>query len=296
MLQIRPGCECCDTDLPPDSSEARICSFECTFCASCAETVLGGERGSLTRVNALPVIAVIRARRGDPDVWPLLDEAKAMSDRADELQFSVPVSVARAEVAWLEGRTEAVRDETEQAFRSAIGKDAWWMVGELACWRHRVGVREETHPNLPERYAAELRGDSSQAAALWTAVGCDYEAALALSGADDEDLLRQSLVKLQRLGTRPAAAIVARKLRALGARGIARGPRSTTQRNPGRLTSREVEVLGLLSGGMRNAEIASRLFLTPKTVDHHVSAILRKLGVDSRAQAAREAIRLGLLN
>ena len=42
MLELRPSCECCDKDLPPDSAEARICSFECTFCAACAETVLGG--------------------------------------------------------------------------------------------------------------------------------------------------------------------------------------------------------------------------------------------------------------
>jgi hypothetical protein len=42
MLALRPGCECCDKDLPPDSTEARICSFECTFCAGCAEGVLRG--------------------------------------------------------------------------------------------------------------------------------------------------------------------------------------------------------------------------------------------------------------
>ncbi len=42
MLQLRPGCECCDKDLPPDSTEARICSFECAFCASCAEGTLAG--------------------------------------------------------------------------------------------------------------------------------------------------------------------------------------------------------------------------------------------------------------
>ena len=42
MLQLRPNCECCDRDLPPDSAEAVICSFECTFCRTCAETVLAG--------------------------------------------------------------------------------------------------------------------------------------------------------------------------------------------------------------------------------------------------------------
>lgn len=43
MLELRPGCECCDKDLPPDSRDARICSFECTFCVTCAEDVLGGK-------------------------------------------------------------------------------------------------------------------------------------------------------------------------------------------------------------------------------------------------------------
>ncbi len=42
MLQLRPNCECCDKDLPPDSTEARICTFECTFCVSCVTTVLKG--------------------------------------------------------------------------------------------------------------------------------------------------------------------------------------------------------------------------------------------------------------
>lgn len=42
MLELRPGCECCDRDLPPDSTEARICSFECTFCADCTSQRLGG--------------------------------------------------------------------------------------------------------------------------------------------------------------------------------------------------------------------------------------------------------------
>ena len=42
MLALRPNCECCDRDLPPDSDQARICTFECTFCADCVETRLGG--------------------------------------------------------------------------------------------------------------------------------------------------------------------------------------------------------------------------------------------------------------
>ena len=263
--------------------------------AELATTVLQGDGTQLPRVSALPVVALVRARRGDPDVWPLLDEARSMADREGELQFAVPVCVARAEVAWLEGRPDAIREETERVLRKALAKGAWWVIGELLCWRRRAGLVDEIDGRVPERYRAEIQGDWSKAAELWSAIGCEYDAALALAGADDDDLLRQSLVKLQRLGAEAAAAVVARSLRARGARGISRGPRSTTKRNPARLTVRELEVLELVNSGMRNAEIASRLFLTPKTVDHHVSAILRKLAVDSRGQAAREATRLGLL-
>ena len=261
-----------------------------------AEMVLNSEKGQLPRVSVLPIVAVIRARRGDPDVWPLLDEARSMADREGELQFAVPVCLARAEVAWLEGRLDAIDEETKEPFRKAMALDAWWQVGEMLCWRRRAGLGDEIHPRIPERYRAELEGDWAKAAALWSALGCDYEAALALASADDDELLRQSLLKLQRLGARAAAAVVARKLRARGVQGISRGPRASTQRNLAQMTARELEVLDLVKSGMKNAEIATRLFLSPKTVDHHVSAILRKLAVESRSQAAREATRLGLLN
>jgi len=261
-----------------------------------AEAVLNGEKGQLPRVSVLPILALVRARRGDPDVWPLLDEAKAMAEREGELQFAVPVCTARAEAAWLEGRIDAIAGETDAAFQKAMGLGAWWQVGEMLCWRRRAGLQDELHPMVPERYKAELHGDWSRAAELWSALGCEYDAALALAGADDDELLRRSLSKLQRLGARATAAFVARKLRARGAQGISRGPRMSTQGNAAQLTARELEVLDLVKSGMKNAEIATRLFLTPKTVDHHVSAILRKLSVESRAQAAREATRLGLLN
>ena len=77
-------------------------------------------------------------------------------------------------------------------------------------------------------------------------------------------------------------------------RGLPRGPRATTKENPGGLTAREVEVLKLVSEGLRNADIADRLFLSDRTVGHHVSAILRKLGVRTRGEASAEAHRLGI--
>ena len=122
-----------------------------------------------------------------------------------------------------------------------------------------------------------------------------YEAARALTEADDEDALRAALAELQRLGAGPAARMVARRLRERGARDVPRGPRRSTAANTGRLTSRQLDVLALVAEGHRNTEIAERLFLSRRTVDHHVSAILRKLQVGSRGEAVAAAGRLGLL-
>ena len=246
------------------------------------------------RVLALTVLALVRARRGDPDVWPLLDEALALAAPTGELQRIGPVAAARAEAAWLEARHDTVATETEGAIDLASRRRAPWAIGELACWRRRAGVAEVVQDAVAAPYAAELAGDWGRAAELWVGLGCPYDAALALADAADDDALRRALDELQRLGAQPAAAIVARRLRARGVRGLPRGPRATTRDNPAGLTAREIEVLELVGEGLRNADIAERLYLSEKTVGHHVSAILRKLDVRTRGEASAEAQRRGI--
>jgi DNA-binding CsgD family transcriptional regulator len=248
----------------------------------------------LPRIVALVVLGLIRARRGDPGQWEALDEAAALATASGEFQWLAPVAIARAEASWLAGSDDAVAADTEEIFRSTVQLQALWWAGELACWRRRCGVEEEGPPIAPEPWALQLAGDWEDAAASWRRLGCPYEAALALFDSDDEDALRTALDELHQLGARAAAAIVARRLRELGARGLPRGPRQTTRENPANLTSRELEVLALVADGLKNAEIAERLFLSPKTIDHHVSAILRKLGARTRGEAVAEAARLGL--
>jgi DNA-binding CsgD family transcriptional regulator len=249
---------------------------------------------TLPRAVALSVTALVRARRGDGDPWPLLDDALALAEPTGELQRTGPVAAARAEVAWLQGRPDMIGGATEMAFELALRRGARWPIGQLAFWRWRAGLLHECPPGAAEPYAAQIRGEWARAAELWTEIGCPYEAALALADADDDATLRQALESLQSLGATPAAAIVARRLRERGASGLPRGPRTATRQNPANLTARELEVLALVAQGLRNADIAERLFLSAKTVDHHVSAILRKLGVRTRREAGVEAVRLGV--
>jgi DNA-binding CsgD family transcriptional regulator/tetratricopeptide (TPR) repeat protein len=242
------------------------------------------------RIHALVALGLVRARRGDPDVWGPLDEALALAQPRQELQWIAPVAIARAEAAWLEGRGQDAIAETELASQPDTS-GTWWSAG-LAYWRWRAGA----DPSIPdvgeETYRLEMAGEWAAASERWLGLGCPYEAAVALLDAD-ADGLQKALAEFQRLGANPAAKLAASRLRELGAP-VPRGPRARTRENPAGLTGRELEVLALLVEGQRNAQIAQQLVVSEKTIDHHVSAILGKLGVRTRGEASVEAQRLGL--
>ncbi|MGH3013176.1 MAG: LuxR C-terminal-related transcriptional regulator, partial [Gaiellaceae bacterium] len=262
--------------------------------ADSVEVVLRDPRTSpFARCHALVVLSLVRARRGDPDYRTPLESARAIAFPTGQLQWLAPVAVAGAEAAWLEGDVDGVRDATDDAFAAALERRSPWPLGELACWRWRAGLLSAAPAGAAEPYALTIAGKWEEAARMWERMGCPYEAALALAEGD-ESAPRRALKALQALGARPAEAIVARRLRERGVRGLPRGPRPATRENPAGLTPRELEVLGLVTGGLTNAEIAERLFLSEKTVGHHVSAVLRKLGVRSRGQASAEALKLGI--
>jgi DNA-binding CsgD family transcriptional regulator len=164
----------------------------------------------------------------------------------------------------------------------------------VAIWLWRGGGLSAAPAGIPAPYALEMAGDWPAAAAHWERLGCPYEQALALMGGDETALLA-ALAILERLGAAPAAAIVRRQLRTAGVRGLPRGPRPATRANPLGLTNRQLEILGLLAEGLHNAEIADRLSTTPKTTEHHVSAVLAKLHARTRAEAVRIAYQHGLI-
>jgi DNA-binding CsgD family transcriptional regulator len=257
------------------------------------ELLLRGGPSPGIRLCPLNRLGTIRARRGEPGVWECLDEAVGYADGAGEAQNVVPVRLERAEARWLEGDRAAALREAELAHDSGAGCNQWGR-GALAVWLVRTGSSRRVSGRLADPYQRHIDGDWAGAARLWQDLECPYEAAMALLDSQDEDALREALQILTGLRAAAVTRIARKKMRALGIRSIPAGPRTATREHPLGLTRREHEVLDLIVDGRTNAEIAGQLFISAKTVDHHVSAVLAKLGAPSRSVAASEAVRLGL--
>jgi DNA-binding CsgD family transcriptional regulator len=261
--------------------------------AIAGELLLRGGPSPGIRLCPLNRLGTIRARRGEPGVWECLDEAVGYADGAGEAQNIVPVRLERAEARWLEGDQAAAVREAELAHDSGAGCDEWGR-GALAVWLRRTGSGRSLPTDLAEPYQRQIDGDWAGAARLWQELSCPYEAAMALLDAAEEDALREALQILTGLRATAVIRVARKKMRDLGFRSIPAGPRTATREHPLGLTRREHEVLDLIVDGQTNAEIAEQLFISAKTVDHHVSAVLAKLGAPSRGVAASEAVRLGL--
>jgi len=251
--------------------------------------------GVTQRVTVLTTLALVRMRRGDPGTDELLDEALELATPTSEVSRIARVAAARAEQAWYRGTLADVARETAIGLASVRGHTTPWLNGELLFWQSRAQAGGPITGQLAEPYELLLAGDWRAAACAWERIGMPYEQALALAEGP-EDALREALIVLDRLGAGPLAAIVRRRLRERGARGIPRGPNEATRASPSGLTTKELQVLQLLAQGCTNALLARRLHRSPKTIDHHVSAILEKLGVHSRTEAVATALARGMVS
>jgi DNA-binding CsgD family transcriptional regulator len=247
-----------------------------------------------SRVTPLTVLGQLRARRGDPGAEAVLDELRDLALTSGEMQRIAPMAAARAEWRWLRGDLAGCAAEARVGVQAALHLQRPWHLGEVAIWLWRGGGTADTVGAVATPYALEMAGDWRGAADAWQQLGCPYEQALALADGD-ETAQREALALLERLGAAPAAERVRHRLRASGVRGLPRGPRPTTRANPQGLTTRQLQILRLLADGLHNSEIAVRLCTTPKTIEHHVSAVLAKLGARSRAEAVSIAHTSGLI-
>jgi DNA-binding CsgD family transcriptional regulator len=250
----------------------------------------------INEINPLRVLGIIRGRRGEAGAWQLLDDAMALADGTDEPLWSAPIRTARAELNWLSDRPDRAVSEIRTASNQLDDRRDRWMTGFVAVWMSRLGVpaRLPGDRDLDEPFQLELAGEWDRAAAAWGKLSRPYDAAMVLLRSSEEDVLKYAVRKLDEMGARAAAAAGRRRMRGLGMLAIPRPARASTQASPARLTAREQEVLALVCEGISDQAIASRLGISDRTAHHHVSAVLHKLGVSSRAAAARQAARAGL--
>ncbi len=249
---------------------------------------------AMSRLMATVALARLRGRRGDPGVDDALAEVGRLGGASRTLQRLAPACAVHAEAAFARGDLDAVAREVARVLPLAQAKRHPWFVGELNYWLWRSGRPEATGAGCAEPFALEIGGRWREAAAAWQALDCPYEQARALA-LGDAAAQREALAIFDRLGAAPAADALRRRLREAGVRGLERGARASTREHPAGLTRAEGEVLALLADGLRNAEIAARLHRSVRTVDHHVAAVLAKLGVDSRSAAVDRARREGWL-
>jgi DNA-binding CsgD family transcriptional regulator/tetratricopeptide (TPR) repeat protein len=260
------------------------------------EAIGGADASPISPMVALLVRGRIRVRRGAANADDPLQEGWRIARASGDLQRTWPAIVAMAEAAWLAGRDpDPLLDDLAGVLDDARHLRLAWAIGECGFWMHRLTGTSVDPDGAASPFAASLRGEHRAATEAWTALGCPYEAAWALADLDDEPSLRSGLDSLMALGADPLAARVRRRLRELGATGIPVGPRRSTASSPSGLTVREQEVLELLADGLSDREIADRLVVSVKTVSHHVSAILAKLGVHRRTEATAVARSRGLL-
>jgi DNA-binding CsgD family transcriptional regulator len=256
-------------------------------------------RGQLAREATVPqllaktVLAHLAIRRGDDDAADRLADVAEHADRTGEAQRAVPVVELATEWA-LTGDApmpvDRIRDVLGRV--SPQGRHA----GHVGAWAAVAGVDVELAPaRCPAPYEAMRHRDWRAAADAFGEVGWSYDRALMLSLLDDEESLVEALELARSLGSEPLTRRAGVRLRELGL-AVPHGPREATRANPAGLTTRQLEVLALLADGLTNAEIADRLVVSPRTAEHHVAAVLTKLGAPTRRDVARRATELGLLS
>jgi DNA-binding CsgD family transcriptional regulator len=267
-----------------------------------AETLVEAAlRETISPVNRLHLLipfAIACGRRGDPRASELIDEAWQLAVEVDQRYWLLELSVALAEAAWLQGDPGGLDDRVLAVYGRPVDEDYLWLLGELTTWLTRLDVPVRAVAGLPEPFRLERDGEHEAAARWWHEAGCPFEEAAALACSGESDALLRALDVFTSIGATPAASLVRTLLRKSGHQVVPRGPRAATRAHPHGLTQREAEVLDLLRDGLSNAAISRELFISERTVHHHVSAVLGKLGVSSRSDIppAEPALAAGARN
>jgi len=246
-----------------------------------------GEDPGVLASFGLSALGRLLARQGDPGAEALLERAWQAATRTNSVQAIALAGIARVEAAWLAGDHRAAVERARLPLERAAARGAERYRGELLRYLARCGQPVRAFAGCPAEFALGISGDWRGAADAWAALGAPYERAMEQAGSGRPPELLEALAALDRLGATAAGDLVRRQLRRQGVTRLPPRPLPRTRANPAGLTDRQLEVLALLADGLTNAEISDRLVVSVRTVDHHVAAILAKLNVSTRREAAR---------
>jgi DNA-binding CsgD family transcriptional regulator len=227
-------------------------------------------------------------------LWPHLVTALVPLRRGEALR-RLAVLAAVTEHAWMiEGPDPRLADVEEELHTLGTATGAGWASGHLAVWLRRIGRDVPAPADVAEPFRLSLDGRHVEAAEWWRQAGDPFAEAMALTDCDRLDDRARGVELLDRLGATGTADRLRIELRRAGMSAVPQRPRVSTRANPGGLTNRQLDVARLVARGMSNSEIATRLYISPKTADHHVSAILGKLDLPNRRAVVVQADELGL--
>ncbi|MFV1971600.1 MAG: AAA family ATPase [Acidimicrobiia bacterium] len=240
------------------------------------------------------VLGTLQARRGRSEARSALDRMWSLAETSELLTVMDPAAAVLAEYMWLSGeddpawlqRLNGVLDMGLQAARP-------WPSGAFAFWMWKLGLLDTVPEGTADFYGWIIKGEYRKSADFWRERGVPYEQGLALMHGDEAGQV-EAIRIFENLGATATAHKVRRALMDRGVK-VPRGTSQATRDHAAGLTARQAEVLELLALGLTNAEIADELFVSHRTVENHVSAILMKFDVPYREAAVDAARAQGIL-
>ena len=240
------------------------------------------------------VLGRLQARMGRPEARATLDHTWSLAEPTGEIQNQIPAAAAQSEYMWLTGERDPDRTARFlEVLEEGVRLGSSWPAGSLAFWLWKLGELGDAPEGIAKPYRLVMEGKAAEAAAILEEKGIPYERGLALMHGDPASRL-EALEVFETLGATAVAAKLRETLRDEGV-SVPRGKGRKTRGHAAGLTARQSEVLELLDEGLSNIEIADRLFLSPRTAEHHVAAVLTKLDSSTRDDAVSRARSEGLL-
>ena len=262
--------------------------------AIAGELLRNDNQPAVIKINALIVAATIMMRKGEAGVLPLLQETAARALETKEPQRIISSIVAWLEYEWLTGKTTIEKEILDHA--KAMAEQSLHPIqnDEFIFWLAKARKSRLPGGMVHEGFNTSNQVKTLQAATFWEHAGCTYQQALVLYDGSTDDK-KEAITILRELGADMVYEKMKQEMKMAGIKSIPRGIRKATRSNAAFLTERELDVLQLLKEGMQNKEIAASLFISPKTVDNHLTSILFKLDVNSRTKAISAAMRLEII-